>query len=108
LKINLSFSLKEMHILIEFQNKEYKIKVTLCLINETVLHEGVWRSGDKDPHVLDLGSFTPRPFYSRVRSAQYPMERRLGGAQSRSGRRGEEKILDPTGTRTPIPRASGP
>jgi hypothetical protein len=31
----------------------------------------------------------------------------LGGPQSRSGRR-EEKILDPTGTRTPIPRSSSP
>jgi hypothetical protein len=30
----------------------------------------------------------------------------LGGPQSWSGRRGEEKILDPTGTRTPTPRPS--
>jgi hypothetical protein len=30
--------------------------------------------------------------------------RKLGGTQSRSGRRGEEKILDPTGTRIPTPR----
>jgi hypothetical protein len=28
------------------------------------------------------------------------LDRRLGGPQSRYGRRGEEKILDPTGTRT--------
>jgi hypothetical protein len=28
--------------------------------------------------------------------------------QSRSGRRGEEKILDPTGTRTPTPHSSSP
>jgi hypothetical protein len=27
----------------------------------------------------------------------YPLARRLGGPQSRFGRRGEEKILDPTG-----------
>jgi hypothetical protein len=32
----------------------------------------------------------------------------LGGPQSRSGRFGEEKILDPTGTRTPTPRSSSP
>jgi hypothetical protein len=37
---------------------------------------------------------------------RYPFDRRLGGPQSRSGRSGEEKILDPTGTRTPIPRSS--
>jgi hypothetical protein len=30
-----------------------------------------------------------------------PLGRRSGGLQSRSGRLGEEKILDPTGTRTP-------
>jgi hypothetical protein len=31
------------------------------------------------------------------------MDSRLGGPQSRSGRHEEEKILDPTGTRTPTP-----
>jgi hypothetical protein len=52
--------------------------------------------------VYDLGtswrwvvSFTPRPLYSRGRSL---LDRRLGGPQSRPGRRGEEKILGPTGT----------
>jgi hypothetical protein len=30
------------------------------------------------------------------------LDRRLGGPQSQSGRLGEEKILDPTGTRTPM------
>jgi hypothetical protein len=42
-------------------------------------------------------SFTPRPLYPR-----YALVVRLGGPQSRSGRRGEEKILDPTGTQTPV------
>jgi hypothetical protein len=37
----------------------------------------------------------------RGKSPQYPLDRRLGGPQSPSGRRGEEKILDLTGTRTP-------
>jgi hypothetical protein len=36
----------------------------------------------------------------------YPLDRRLGGPQSRSGRRGEEKILDPNGTQTPNPQLS--
>jgi hypothetical protein len=48
-------------------------------------------------------SFTPRPLYPRNL-----LDRRLGGPQSRSGRHGEEKILDPTGTRTPTPRSSRP
>jgi hypothetical protein len=46
-------------------------------------------------------SFTPWPCYP-----QYPLYRRLGGPQRRSGRRGEEKILDPTGTQTPTPLSS--
>jgi hypothetical protein len=31
-------------------------------------------------------------------ATMYPMDRRFGGPQSRSGRFGEEKILDPTET----------
>jgi hypothetical protein len=36
------------------------------------------------------------------------LDRRLGRSQNRSGRRGEEKILDPTGTRTPTPQPFSP
>jgi hypothetical protein len=36
-------------------------------------------------------SFTPWPLYSQVKSPWYPLDRRLGGPQSRSGRGGEEK-----------------
>jgi hypothetical protein len=68
-----------------------------------------------DPHFLHLGTswrwvvkFTPRPLYPRGKSPRYPLDRRLGGLQSRSGRFGEEKIRDPTGTRTPTPRSSSP
>jgi hypothetical protein len=34
---------------------------------------------------------------------RYPVDRRSGGPQNRSGRRGEEKILYPTGTRNSDP-----
>jgi hypothetical protein len=34
------------------------------------------------------------------KSPQYPLDRNLSGPQSQSGRRGEEKILDPTETPT--------
>jgi hypothetical protein len=77
------------------------------------VHTTPWRrmgSGCIDPHFLDLGtswrwvvSFTSRPLYPR-----YPVNRRLGGPHSRSGRRGKEKILHPSGTRTQIPRSSSP
>jgi hypothetical protein len=36
-------------------------------------------------------SFTPRPLYPQGRSPGYPLDRRLGGHQSLSGRGGEEK-----------------
>jgi hypothetical protein len=35
------------------------------------------------------------------KSFRYPLDRRLGGPQTRFGRYGEVKILDPTRTRTP-------
>jgi hypothetical protein len=40
-----------------------------------------------------LASFTPRPLHPRERKPRFPLDRRLGGPQSRSGRRGEETIL---------------
>jgi hypothetical protein len=46
-------------------------------------------------------SFTPRPLYPRGNSPPFPLDRRLGETQSRSEWRGQEEILDPTGTRTP-------
>jgi hypothetical protein len=38
-------------------------------------------------------SLAPRPLYARGKSPRYQLDRRLGGPQSRSERRGEEKIL---------------
>jgi hypothetical protein len=40
-------------------------------------------------------SFTPRPLYPQEKSLWYPLDRRLGGPQSRSGRRGGEKNSQP-------------
>jgi hypothetical protein len=40
-------------------------------------------------------SFTPRPFYPEGKSPWYPLDRRLGGPQSRSGHGGvEENLVD--------------
>jgi hypothetical protein len=60
-----------------------------------------WRSIEEwwySSTILDLGgrwgwgfSFRPLPFYPRGKSLRYPLDRRLGGPQSRSGQRGEEK-----------------
>jgi hypothetical protein len=40
-------------------------------------------------------SFTPRPLYPQGKSPWYPLDRGLGGPQSRSGRGGEEKNSQP-------------
>jgi hypothetical protein len=45
---------------------------------------------------------------SPVKELRVPLDRRLGGPQSRSGRRGEKKILAPTGARTQTLRSSNP
>jgi hypothetical protein len=68
-----------------------------------------------DPRILDLGtnwrwmvSFTPRSLEPRRKSHRYPLDRRLGGPQNRSGRRGEERNRAPIWTQTPTPRPSSP
>jgi hypothetical protein len=40
-------------------------------------------------------SFTPRPLYPQGKSPWYPLGRRLGGPQSRSGRDGKVKNSQP-------------
>jgi hypothetical protein len=64
-------------------------------------HGGLLASGGIAPRI-DLGtgwrwvvSSTPRPLYRRVADPQYPLDRRLGGSQSRSGRGGEETNSQP-------------
>jgi hypothetical protein len=61
-----------------------------------------WGSGGIALCILDLGarwrlvvSFTPRPLYPQGKSTCYPLDRRLGGPQSRSGRGGEKKNSQP-------------
>jgi hypothetical protein len=56
----------------------------------------------------ELSASRPGRFTLGERAPWYPLDRRLSGPQSRSGRRGDEKILDLTGTRTPTPQASSP
>jgi hypothetical protein len=78
------------------------VKFSLCLTNEALLHENIRGSGyiyiyihiflisalaGGEWSASRLGRFTPG------KSPHYPLDRRLGEPQSRSGRRGEEKIL---------------
>jgi hypothetical protein len=68
------------------------------MLNKAPLHEDVWRREGTALRILNLGtiwksvgSFTSLPLYP-----QYPLDRRLGGPQSRCGRGGEEKNSFPS------------
>jgi hypothetical protein len=50
----------------------------------------------------------PDRFTLGERAPRYLLDRRVGGPQSQSGRRGEGNILDPTGARAPTPQSYSP
>jgi hypothetical protein len=82
-------------------NVKVKVKLSLCF-KWVPLNEGVLGSGVIAPRILDLGtrrrwvvSFTPRLLHPQGNSPWYPLNRRLGGLQSRSGGGGEEKNSQP-------------
>jgi len=59
-------------------------------------------SGGIAPRILNLGarwrwvvSFTHRPLYPRGKNPRYPLDRTLGGPQSRSGRGGSRRESKP-------------
>jgi hypothetical protein len=65
------------------------VKLSLSLIKHHAVKTWEWRHNST---ILVLGSrwwwvvsFTPRPLYSRGKSPRYPLDRRLGGPQNRSG-----------------------
>jgi hypothetical protein len=69
-----------------------------CSWTEHHATKAYWGSGGITPRILDLCaiwkwvvSFTPRQLYPQGKSPWYPLDRSLGGPQSRFGRGGEEK-----------------
>jgi hypothetical protein len=91
-----------------------KGKVVPVRNNQALRHEDIWESEGMAPPFLISGldggewlASSPGRF-TRGKNHRYPLDRRMGGPQSRSGRRGEQKILAPTGTRTPTPLPSSP
>jgi len=63
-----------------------------------IAHEDVLENGGIASHI-DLGtrwmwavSFTPRSLHPQGNSSRYPLDRRLGGPQSRSGRVCSKKV----------------
>jgi hypothetical protein len=78
-----------------------KVKLFLCLTKHHAM-KAYWGSVSIDPRILDLGTrwgwavnLTPQPLYSEGKCPWYPLDRRLSGPQSRSGRDGEEKNSQP-------------
>jgi hypothetical protein len=78
------------------------VKLSLCF-NRAPRHEGVfgeWRFSPTHSltSALDGGEWSdsrPDRFTPQAKSPWCPFDRRLGGPQSRSGRRGEEKKSQP-------------
>jgi hypothetical protein len=89
----------------------YKDKVPVLNWFNTTPWRRIGVSGCIDPHLLELGtSYTwvvsfmpPAALPPEKEPLRYSLYRRLCGPKSRSGKRGEEKILDTTGIRTPTP-----
>jgi hypothetical protein len=87
--------------------KKVKVKLSMCLTDETLCHEDIWGSVCIDPRIhfgtswSKVVSFPPRSLHHRGNSPCYSLARRLGGPQNWSGRRRKEKNLARTGTRTP-------
>jgi hypothetical protein len=59
-----------------------------------------WGSVGTAPRILNLGTrwrwvvdFMPRPLHPRGKSPRYPLDRKVGGPQIRSGQSGEEKKI---------------
>jgi hypothetical protein len=74
-----------------------KVNLSLCLTNQKLRHEDVWKNQFIDPHILNLGTrwvvtLTPRPLYPHRKNPRYLFDR-LGGIHNRSARCGEEKFL---------------
>jgi hypothetical protein len=81
--------------------KGRKIKLSLCLTKHHAM-KAYWGVEVYLHTFFDLGtrwrrvvSFTPQPLYPQGKSPLYPLDRRLGGPQSRSGRGGEDKNSQP-------------
>jgi hypothetical protein len=75
--------------------QEVEIKLSLCLISYALCHADIRGSGNMDALSLTFalhGGEWPASRPCRF-NHRYPLGRRLGGPQSRSGRCGEEKNL---------------
>jgi hypothetical protein len=92
-----------------------KLKLSHCLTNWALRHEGICGSGCIYSRFIYLGtswmwvdSFTPLPLYPRRKSPLHVLGRRLGGPENRCGTYREVKILDSTRIGTPTAQSFRP
>jgi hypothetical protein len=83
-----------------------RVKLSLCLINEALCHEYIWKSGGIAPtfltSVLDVGGWlTSGPAVLTQRKSP-PVHRRLGGPQCLSALYGQEKNFAPAWNQTTV------
>jgi hypothetical protein len=95
--------------------KHWKVKKVKCLCLSNLSPTSMKMYGGMDVQnqffftwTLDGGEWSAsRPgSFTSGKSIRYPLYRMLGEPQSPSGRHGDKKILNPTGTRTSTPRSS--
>jgi len=85
------------------------------IICPCVRREGMWGNGGKALRVLNVETtwrwvftFTLVPLYCQGKNPRYPLNRKLSGPNSRSGRFGEEKNSCLFGNRTTFLRSTSP
>jgi len=83
---------------VNLRSTKVELNLSVCFFNWAPRHEGVLGSGGTAARIIDLGSrwrwpvgFTPRPLYHWGKSPRYPLDKKLIGPQSLSGRSGEVK-----------------
>jgi hypothetical protein len=94
--------LKLVHTVNVASQIKVKVKVKLSMrLTKYHAMKAYWESGGIASrilwprHYMEVISFTLRPLYHQGKSPWYPLDRRLGGPQSRSRRGGEEKNSQP-------------
>jgi hypothetical protein len=84
------------------------VKLSLCLTNEALRFAdgrlAIYTRVFLTLALLELSGQLHAP----AAFPQHPLDNRLSGHHSRSGRHREGKLLHPTGTRTSTPRPSSP
>jgi hypothetical protein len=87
-------SLKSMKM-VKYATPYLKVKLSLCLTKHRAMKTYWGCGGEFCARWRWVVGFTPRPLHQQGKSPWYPLDRRFGGTQSRSGHAGEENNSQP-------------